>query len=759
MEHSIHETLGQAVSLHVGGELKDAEDLYRGVLLELPDQAEANHNLGILRVADGRPDVALPFFMRAIKENPASERFWFSYAACLIEQKDFENAEQTLRDMRHAGLETDELDVLERKMQCAAPDKNTYTSGASTPSDRTHNAQQENKIDAYQWKIAHGGPTQVQLDTLAYLCETGDLDKAKKLGLSLAEGFPDHPFAWKILGSLMLQSGSPNESLMYLQQATALAPERAENHFYLGNAMSVLGRLDEARECYERAVVLDPCPPEAHFNLGNTFREFGELERAKASFCKAVESRPEYAEAHFNLAKTLCDLGRVGDAAQSYQNAITSQPDFAEAYFNLANLSREQGRLADARVSYLQAIDATNDFAEAHGNLGVTLYELGKFEDAAASLQRAVELKSDFAKAHSTLGVIFSELCRHEEAERSHRKAVELSPDMAEAHCNLGVTLHALEKLNEAEEAFTRALQLKPGYTDALLNRSCVRFELGQVDDALHDLDSCDTDDARARALELLYAAGRSDEIYARLSRRLSSDDSNIRMAAFSVFISHKLEKPVAHRFCEAPLDFFYSSNLDSSIEDSEVFTAELIEEVKSLETDWEPAHRSTKGGFQLPNHLNIFDQKSEKIARLENVICRELDQYYSAFGDKPCALIDRWPKEKKLLGWHVILKRQGCQAAHIHPSGWISGVVYLQVTPDLGKNEGALELSYDGELYSHANSPRMCFSPGAGDIVLFPSSLHHRTLPFTTDTDRIVIAFDLLPSPSVLNWRGDTWS
>ena len=230
-------------------------------------------------------------------------------------------------------------------------------------------------------------------------------------------------------------------------------------------------------------------------------------------------------------------------------------------------------------------------------------------------------------------------------------------------------------------------------------------------------------------------------------------------MAAFEAFISHKSVKPVANGFCEAPLDFFYSSNLNSSIDDAEVFIAELIEEVKSLDADWEPAHRSTKGGFQLPNHLNIFEQKSEKIARLETVICRELDQYYSAFGDKPCSLIDRWPEEKKLHGWHVILKPQGCQAAHIHPSGWISGVVYLQVTPDLGKNEGALELSYNGELYSDANSPRLSYVPVAGDIVLFPSSLHHRTLPFTTHTERVVIAFDLLPSPSSLNCGSETWS
>jgi len=36
---------------------------------------------------------------------------------------------------------------------------------------------------------------------------------------------------------------------------------------------------------------------------------------------------------------------------------------------------------------------------------------------------------------------------------------------------------------------------------------------------------------------------------------------------------------------------------------------------------------------------------------------------------------------------------------------------------------------------------------PKLGDIVLFPSSLHHRTIPFSADTDRISISFDLMPN------------
>ena len=75
-----------------------------------------------------------------------------------------------------------------------------------------------------------------------------------------------------------------------------------------------------------------------------------------------------------------------------------------------------------------------------------------------------------------------------------------------------------------------------------------------------------------------------------------------------------------------------------------------------------------------------------------------------------------------------------------------MSGVVYLKVLPNLEKKEGAIEFSLNGEHYSHPDSPKIVYQPKIGDIVLFPSSLYHRTIPFSKDIDRISIAFDLMP-------------
>ena len=91
-------------------------------------------------------------------------------------------------------------------------------------------------------------------------------------------------------------------------------------------------------------------------------------------------------------------------------------------------------------------------------------------------------------------------------------------------------------------------------------------------------------------------------------------------------------------------------------------------------------------------------------------------------------------------------MKRQGHQDAHIHPGGWLSGVIYLKVVPSLGKEEGAIEFSLNGKNYHDVNSSKLTFQPEVGDIVFFPSSLYHRTIPFSTNEDRIIVSFDLMP-------------
>ena len=376
--------------------------------------------------------------------------------------------------------------------------------------------------------------------------------------------------------------------------------------------------------------------------------------------------------------------------------------------------------------------------------MGNTLRDLDRLEDAEASYRKAIALKPNYAEAHNNLGVTYKQLGRLEKSIVAFKKAIALKQDYALAHFNLGMTLKELGRLEEAEESYRKAIALKSDFAEALLNKGQLLFDKGEFEIALRDFDLCNTKDSRARALATLYALGRIEDIYKRIETQSEVDDENLRIAAIAAFLAEREKKDTAHNFCKNPLEFIHFSNISSHLEDSNLFITEVIDELHNVITIWEPDNKTTRKGFQ--SKINLFENPLEKMSYLKSIIIDELDSYYSKFKNESCSYIQKWPSEKHLVGWHVILKQHGNQTVHIHPSGWLSGVIYLKVVPTLGKDEGAIEFGLSGKRYSHVDSPKVMYQPKLGDIVFFPSSLHHRTVPFTTDTDRISVAFDLMP-------------
>ena len=379
-------------------------------------------------------------------------------------------------------------------------------------------------------------------------------------------------------------------------------------------------------------------------------------------------------------------------------------------------------------------------------NQAFKFHSQGNFSEAAKHYQYFIDQGFNDHRVFSNYGIVLKGLGKIEEAKISYRKAIELNPDYAEAYSNLGTILSDLGKSKEAEACYSKALVLKPNLYTALMNRWQFFFDIGKYDLALKDADSCNTKDSRAFALESLYALGRIDEIFKRIKKTSKLDNENIRLAAFSSFIAAKENKNTSNNFCRNPLSFLYFSNLKLHLKDFDEFIKKIINELAEINTIWEPPRKATHNGFQTPMHINLFDNSSETIAQLKSIILKELDSYYLKFKQESCSYIQEWPSNKDLRAWHVILKKQGYQEAHIHPGGWLSGVIYLKVVPHLDKDEGAIEFSLNGTNYSSINSPQLIHQPEAGDLVLFPSSLHHRTIPFSTNTDRIVMAFDLMP-------------
>ena len=102
--------------------------------------------------------------------------------------------------------------------------------------------------------------------------------------------------------------------------------------------------------------------------------------------------------------------------------------------------------------------------------------------------------------------------------------------------------------------------------------------------------------------------------------------------------------------------------------------------------------------------------------------------------------------KKYKFNIWSNILKSAGYNTSHIHPAGWLSGVFYLKIPSDIKKNEAGIEFSLHGDGYpiKIKNIPTITIVPKVCDLVLFPSSLFHKTIPFKSRYERMMIAFDI---------------
>jgi hypothetical protein len=155
-------------------------------------------------------------------------------------------------------------------------------------------------------------------------------------------------------------------------------------------------------------------------------------------------------------------------------------------------------------------------------------------------------------------------------------------------------------------------------------------------------------------------------------------------------------------------------------------------------------ATRATLGGLRIDDLRTVG---TFMVARLVGKIQSAVDAYAARTprgADNP---LGRHPGGAVTLTiWALLLDAEAHEQWHIHPSGLVSGVYYVDVPEGLEGEAGALEL---GLLpVGLADSPpgwRRIVRPRNGAMILFPSSYAHRTIATGREGGRISIAFDVV--------------
>lgn len=473
------------------------------------------------------------------------------------------------------------------------------------------------------------------------------------------------------------------------------------------------GRLPEAKNICRRLLRAHPRQPVALHLLGVIAHKFGKNDIAVDLITKALAVEPGFALAHNNLGNALKELKQFEKAADHYRKALEIEPNFPLV----------------------------------HSNLGGTLRELGRLDEAVGHYRKALDLEPEFAEAHYNLGNVLKGLERLDEAIEHYRKALAIKPKIAEAHYNLGNALRELGQLDDAMAHYRNALAIKPNFALAHNNLGTALQESGRFEDAFRSFDLAALDSSRGNSLECLYALHRYEEFYRRLDKLIEQDTNDIRAAAISAFASQQLGRADPYPFCKNPMDFVRVYEILDGADDAVGFLRPLADELKSRAANWEPHGKTTKKGFQTP--ANLFIDPIGLLADLDRLIKEKIESYCTEFSSENCDFIKLFPKKLSLSGWLVRLLKGGHQMEHMHPSGWLSGVFYLQVPKLSNREEGAIEFGLWGYNYPILNEsyPRKRYYPKNGRLVLFPSSLFHRTIPFDSNEERISIAFDLIPT------------
>jgi predicted O-linked N-acetylglucosamine transferase (SPINDLY family) len=419
------EAIQRARQLLGGGDLDQAEQIYRRLIEAVPQAADPWHELGIAQLQANRPGAAVEYLRQAVTLEPATAAYHVNLAAAY-------------RMLKRPG---DAIASFQRALKLAPPTAELLNNFALTLKDT-------GQADA----------------------ALGAFDDALRIRPQYANGHFNR-------GNLLAEMGRLEEASASYARAVELEPDDAAAHCKLGLVYLELGQLAEvppsvparertmiaaAADSFRQAMLLDPHYAGAHADFVALLEQQGWIDEAVDCWRNLLQHRPGDVAAYNNLGALLATHGQCDEAAQCWRRALELKPDFAEAHNNLAALLESQDQLIEAEQCCRRAIAIRPDFAEAHGNLAGVLTRQNKLVEAVAAYHRALELRPEFAEMYNNLGAVLEKVGRFDEAADCSRRALAIKPHLAEATTNLGMLLAEQGKVAEARECYRQALEVQP---------------------------------------------------------------------------------------------------------------------------------------------------------------------------------------------------------------------------------------------------------------------------------------------------------
>lgn len=274
----------EATTLHRVGALEEAEEIYRDLLRDDPDHANAWHRLGLVLHARREFVAAIEHIEKALAISETNPIHWNNYGAVL---KDY-------------GRQLQAKEAFEKALGFD---------------------------DEYADAWSNLGLMQADL---------GELDEAEKSIRYALHLEPQHADAMRHLAVVFRERGDFEEALRLCQDAIAVAPAKPEVHQVTGAVLHAMKRFEESAAAFERARQCNPTAVDTQFNLGSAYADLDETEKAQEAFRTAARMRPDlpvWELRHLGLCQTVFQTAAEideyrADLERQLDKALADRPPF-----------------------------------------------------------------------------------------------------------------------------------------------------------------------------------------------------------------------------------------------------------------------------------------------------------------------------------------------------------------------------------------------------------------------------------------------
>lgn len=273
----------RAMTAYQTGQLEEAEQLLRIILVEMPDHDGIMVTLGGVLLAGGQIAASVELLQQALQLNGANPDAYLNLGIAYQQSGQTDEAIAAIQQAKQLAPERPDISynlanvLLQVQnypeaiqiLQTIIGQQPTFLQAYHTLGAVYQFLQ---KTDAAQQTYEQAlviAPNDLQtLTTLGnLLADTGQTDAATKIFIRTTQAHPQHFLGYAVLGKFYLDLGKDEEGQAALEKAYTLHPNDLNVNILLGNVHKTKGNIDQAEQFYRRALDISPNDPGATSNL------------------------------------------------------------------------------------------------------------------------------------------------------------------------------------------------------------------------------------------------------------------------------------------------------------------------------------------------------------------------------------------------------------------------------------------------------------------------------------------------------------